>query len=109
MTNNNFLRTSCSPLKAGRVKRSDKPTYFRPSDIYILKTSIGEGNTWQVEFAVLFPSVDGQTPQVAAPEEVVQMVHKTKDSIEKALGGTIHKISVGPEGRATDKPEKGKI
>lgn len=109
MTNNNFLRTSCSQSKAGRVKRSDKPTYFRPSDIYILKTSIGAGNTWKVEFAVLFPSVDGQTPQVAAPEEVVQMVHKTKDSIEKAVGGTIHKIAVVPEGRVTDKPKKGKI
>ena len=58
---------------------------------------------------MLFPSVDGQTPQVAAPDEVVQMVHKTKDSIEKAVGGKIHQISVVPVGRVTDKPKKGKI
>ena len=52
--------------------------------------------------------MDGQTPQVTAPEDVVQMVDKTKDNIEKAVGGTIQKTSVVPEGRVTDKPEKGK-
>ena len=57
---------------------------------------------------MLFPSVDGQAPQVTAPNEVVKMVDKTKDNIEKAVGGTIQKTSVAPEGRVTDKPKKGK-
>ena len=102
------LPISCSQSKAGRVKRSDKPTYFRPPDIYVLETSLGAGNTWQVEFAVLFPSVDGQVPQVTAPEEVVQMVDETKVNIEKAVGRTIKKTSVVPEEKVKDKPTNGK-
>lgn len=57
---------------------------------------------------MLFPTVDGQAPQVTAPEDVVKMVDKTKDNIEKAVGGTIQKTSVVPEVRVTDKPKKGK-
>lgn len=62
----------------------------------------------KVEFAVLLPSAEGQTPQVAEPEEVVRMVQETKDDIGEAVGGTIHKATAKPEGQVTQKPTQGK-
>lgn len=90
------------------MKRSEKPAYFQPSDVYILGTSLGVQNTLNVEFAVLFPSVEGQPPQVTPAQEVVQVVDESKEIIEKDVGGEIHKTSVVLEGKATEKPTKGK-
>ena len=84
---------SCS--KSGRAKRSEEAKYFQASDVEILGLSPGGENTWNVEFAVLFPSVDGQAPQPLAPDDLVQMVDKNKESIEGAVGGSIKRITIG--------------
>ncbi|XP_073243933.1 low-density lipoprotein receptor-related protein 4-like [Porites lutea] len=88
-----------------RVKRSESPKYFTPNDIHILGFSPGAQNSWKIEFAVLFPSVDGQTPEIAEPGKLVEMVSESKESIGKALGATIQRVTVVPEAQlATEKP-----
>ncbi len=75
-------------------------TYFQPSDIVISGISSGG---WKVEFAILFPSVEGQAPQPMSSVEIIHMVNENKESIEKAVGGTIKRIS---DGRKPDEPSK---
>ena len=84
---------SCSTSKSGREKRSQRETYFQPSDIVIPGiSSVGE-NTLRVEFVVLFPSVNGQVPQPSIPAEITQMLQERKETIEKAVGGAIKEPS----------------
>ena len=91
-----------------RVKRSEPPKYFKPTDIYILGIPLGAQNIWKIELAVLFPSVDGQAPEIAEPGELVEMVSESKESIGKALGATIQRVTVVPEAQlATEKPTAG--
>ena len=87
------LLISCS--KSERVKRSAKANYFQVSDVKILGLSSGGENTWKVEFAVLFPSVDGQAPRPSPPNDLVQMVNEDKENFEKAVGGTVKRITIG--------------
>ena len=57
---------------------------------------------------MLFPSVDGQTPEIAEPGEIVGMVSESKESIGKALGATIQRVTVVPEAQlATEKQTDG--
>ena len=87
---------SCSKSKSGREKRSQRETYFQPSDIVIPGiSSVGE-NTLKVKFVVLFPAVNGQAPQPSRPVEITQMLHERKKTIEKAVGGTIKQLNVKP-------------
>ena len=76
-----------------RVKRSEPPKYCKPTDIYILGIPLGAKNSWKIELAVLFPSVDGQTPEIAEPGELVEMVSESKESIGKTLGATIQRVT----------------
>ena len=85
---------SCSKSKSGREKRSQRETYFQPSDIVIPGiSSVGE-NTLKVQFVVLFPAVNGRAPQPSRPVEITQMLHERKKTIEKAVGGTIKQLNV---------------
>lgn len=84
---------SCS--KSGRVKRSEGAKYFQDSDVKVLGLSPNGENTWKIEFAVLFPPVDGKAPQPSPPDELVRMVHENKKTIEKAVGGSIEGITIG--------------
>lgn len=85
---------SCSKSKSRREKRSQRETYFQPSDIVIPGiSSVGE-NTLKVEFVVLFPAVNGQVPQPSLPADVTQMLQEKKETIERAVGGTIKEPSV---------------
>ena len=93
------ILVSCSKSKSGRVKRSEGTKYFQPSDIVISGVSSGGENTWIAEFSALFPAVDGQAPQPMPHQDVVQMAHENKGSIEKAVGGKINWISAGPISR----------
>jgi len=86
-----------SNSKSGRVRRSQQAEYFKPSDVIVIGTSFATENTFKVEFAILFPSVAGQPPQVTSPEDVVQMVEETKEIIEKAVGGKIQAIKLKAE------------
>ncbi|XP_078347608.1 low-density lipoprotein receptor-related protein 4-like [Oculina patagonica] len=88
--------------KSGRVKRSEGATFFQPSNIIISGISSG-GKTWKVEFAVLFPSAEEQAPQPISPVEITHMVNENKGSIEKAVGGTIKRITAEPQ---PDDPSK---
>ena len=91
-----------------RVKRSESPKYCKPTDIYILGIPLGAKNSWKIELAVLFPAVDGQTPEIAEPGELVEMVSESKESIGKTLGATIQRVTVVPEAQlATEKPTDG--
>ena len=85
---------SCSKSKSRREKRSQRESYFQPSDIVILGiSSVGE-NTWKVEFVVLSPAVNGQVPRPSLPADVTQMLRERKETIEEAAGGTIKEPSV---------------
>ena len=85
---------SCS--KSGREKRSQRETYFQPSDIVIPGiSSVGE-NTLKVQFVVLFPAVNGRAPQPSIPAEITQMLQERKETIENAVGGTIKQPNVKP-------------
>ena len=87
---------SCSKSKSGREKRSQRETYFQPSDIVIPGiSSVGE-NTLKVEFVVLFPAVNGRAPQPSLPAEITQMLQERKETIENAVGGTIKQPNVKP-------------
>ena len=55
---------------------------------------------------MLFPSVDGQAPEITEPNELVQMVSESKESIGNAVGATIQRITVVQP--ATEKPTDGK-
>ena len=59
---------------------------------------------------MLFPSVDGQAPEITEPNELVEMVNESKESIGNAVGATIQRIAVVPElvNPATEKPTDGK-
>ena len=54
---------------------------------------------------MIFPSVDGQPPQVTAAQDIIQMVDETKEDIEKAVGGTVHSVIAKEE--TTDAPTTG--
>ena len=84
---------SCST--SGRVKRSESTKFIQDSDVKILGLSPNGENTWKIEFAVLFPSVDGKAPQPCKPEKLVQMVNKNKEVLQKAIGGSIQRTTVG--------------
>lgn len=85
---------SCSKSKSRREKRSQRETYFQPSDIVIPGiSSVGE-NTLKVEFVVLFPAVNGQVPQPSLPADIIQMLQEKKETIERAVGGTIKEPNV---------------
>lgn len=79
---------------SGRVKRSESAKFIQDSDVKILGLSPNGENTWKIEFAVLFPSVDGKAPQPSKPEELVQMVDKNKEVLQKAVGGSIERITI---------------
>ena len=49
----------------------------------------------KVEFAVLFPSVDGQVPRPLSPTELVRILQENKETIGEAVGGTITRITIG--------------
>ena len=104
--NMNILKQFFFYLSFRRVKRSESPKYFTPNDIHILGFSPGAQNSWKIEFAVLFPSVDGQAPQITEPNELVEMVSESKESIGNAVGATIQRITVVQP--ATKKPTDGK-
>ncbi|KAL9989114.1 hypothetical protein ACROYT_G003625 [Oculina patagonica] len=89
-----FCKTGeCTSMsKSGRVKRSVGTKFFQPSDIVISGISSGG---WKVQFAVLFPSVDGKAPKPMSPVEIIHMVNVNKGSIEKAVGGKIKRITAG--------------
>jgi len=84
---------SCST--SGRVKRSENTKFIHDSDVRILGLSPNGEDTWKVEFAVLFQSVDGKAPQPSKPEELIQMVDENKKGLEKAVGGSIERITIG--------------
>ena len=88
------------------MKRSERATYFQPSDIVIPGISSGGENTWKVEFAALFPSADGPALQPMHPVEIIHMVNENKGTIEKAVGGTIKRITASSEVEP-DQPTKG--
>ena len=48
-----------------------------------------------VEFSALFPVVNGQAPKPMPHQDIVQMAHESKGSIEKAVGGKINWITAG--------------
>ena len=102
----NILKQFFFNLFFRRVKRSESPKYFTPNDIHILGFSPGAQNSWKIEFAVLFPSVDGQAPEITEPDELVEMVSESKESIGNAVGATIQRITVVQP--ATEKPTDGK-
>ena len=92
-------------MRSRRVKRSDRAAYFQPSDVVVPGISSGgEKNTWKVEFAVLFPTVDGQAPQISRPVEIIQMLQANKGSIEKAVGATIKRIAGVPSVKPSKEP-----
>ena len=84
---------SCSKSKSGRAKRSEGANYFHPSDVVITGLSSGGENNWIVEFYVLFPAVNDQVPQPTPPEEIVQMVRESQETIEKAVGVNINRVT----------------
>ena len=86
---------SCSKSKSGRVKRSDGAKYFQPSDVVISGLSSGGENTWIVEFAVLFPAVNGQAPQPTPPEKIVLLMNENQGTIEEAVRVKISRITAG--------------
>lgn len=88
-----YVVASCSTF--GRVKRSENAQFIHDSDVRILGLSPNGENTWKIEFAVLFPSVDGKAPQPSKPEELIQMVDENKKGLEKAFGGSIKRITIG--------------
>ena len=88
-----YVVASCSTF--GRVKRSENAQFIHDSDVRILGLSPNGENTWKIEFAVLFPSVDGKAPQPSKPEELIQMVDENKKGLEKAFGGSIERITIG--------------
>ncbi|KAJ7369507.1 hypothetical protein OS493_038453 [Desmophyllum pertusum] len=96
--------------KSGRVKRSEKAQYFQVSDVKILGLSSGGENTWKIELAVLFPSVDGKAPGQPVPADQLsyRILNGNKASIGKAVGGAIKRTTIGkfPEQPPTKKPEK---
>ena len=47
----------------------------------------------EVEFAVLFPASNGEPPKGIPFDEVIKMVEKSEDSIQKDIGGSIESIS----------------
>ena len=55
---------------------------------------------------MLFPSVDGQAPEITEPDELVEMVSESKESIGNAVGAAIQRITVVQP--ATEKPTDGK-
>jgi len=77
------------------VKRSESAKLIQDSDVRILGLLPNGESTWQIEFAVLFPSVDGKAPQPSKPEELVQMVNENKKDLGKAVGGSIDRITIG--------------
>ena len=94
---------SCSKSKSGREKRSQRETYFQPSDIVIPGiSSVGE-NTLKVEFAVLFPAVNGEAPEPSLPVEITQMLYKKKETIQKAIGATIKEVTAEPSVKPSKK------
>ena len=88
-----FISTSCS--KSGLTRRSEREKYFLASDVKILGLSVGGENSLKVEFAVLFPSVEGQVPRPLPPTELVHILEKNKETIGEAVGGTITRITIG--------------
>lgn len=84
----------CSKSNAGRRKGSEEAAYCKPSDVIIIGTSFAAENTLKIKFAILHPSVKGQPPKVANPEEVVEMVKENKEIIEKELGGKIKSVYI---------------
>ena len=101
---------SCSKAKSEGRKGSEEAAYFKPSDVKIIGTSFAQKcaqTTLKIKFAILYPSVKGQPPKVAEPEEVVDMVKENKEIIEKELNGKIESVthgtteSVTPTGETT--------
>jgi len=41
--------------------------------------------------------VDGKAPQPSKPEELVQMVDKNKEVLQKAVGGSIEQIAISKQ------------
>ncbi|KAL9989112.1 hypothetical protein ACROYT_G003623 [Oculina patagonica] len=89
-----------------RVKRSGRAKYFQVSDVKILDLSSGGENTWKIEFAVLFPSMDGHAPQPTPPDQLVGVVQENKESIEKAVGGIIMSVKIGKQPEQPKRNEK---